>query len=94
MIYYIDIFHEDGHNTSQSRQLSQLYSCTKHHQDIKIKWVSGHSCPKNWIGYTEENPSPGRDIRSQRWKVECDEETMVVIVLKTNAVISHIGEHA
>jgi hypothetical protein len=87
MKYALLIYHNDpGLVGGRSEQRLQLLSCLGPESYKTLKWNNGSTCPANWNGYTNDNPSPGRDLHHNVWTVECDEEELLMIVLKTGAI--------
>lgn len=82
--YRIRIFHDiRDHWDSQEKQLREIWD-----SDIQNrKWISATTCPAHWIGYTKENPGPGKDLRSHVYEIECTREQLLLLTLKTGAII-------
>ncbi len=52
-----------------------------------ISWCSARICPKGWTGYTDENPSPGVDIKEHVWEVEATPDVLLCLMLKFGITI-------
>lgn len=46
-----------------------------------LKWLSGRSTPKNWLGYNETNPSPGYDIDRHYYEVLDEHDALILKLL-------------
>lgn len=73
---------EEDHWQSQQRIRSAFYQLTGR----PLKWLSGRGTPANWLGYTEENPSPGYDIHSHYWFVDTSEHAAMLMLLGGNGM--------
>lgn len=75
----------ETHNQSQDRMLRQAFEC-----NIRfMKWYGSTSTPKNWIGYNNNNPSPGVNINIHEWTIPgaVNDEDLLCFILKTNGKI-------
>ena len=89
MKYMFKIYHNDpGLTGSRAEQRSQLRTCLSDESLRTLIWNHGTSVPANWVGYNVGHPSPGRDLYYNGWSVECDEEELTAIVLKTGAIVA------
>ena len=77
---WVGTYYDDRHKC-----MITLQSCLSN--KYAVHWRSNNNIPKNWNGYSEKNPSPGRDIRYHEWEIDCNEEELLAVVLKTNAAI-------
>lgn len=47
-----------------------------------VKWTNSKSTPSNWIGYNEQDPSPGIDLCYHAYEVECSLDLLALLALR------------
>ena len=72
--------HDPAEDSMAARERMRSWAIARNITYDKLRWLSGQTTPKHWIGYTVENPSPGYAICQHHWET-ADEDVALMFYL-------------